>query len=504
MWVQGGCFNQDLCESLHAMTRYITSSIPYVNGVPHIGHALECIQVDTLLRYYRGRGERVRGQFGSDDNSLKNVRAAQAAGEEVEAYVARHSERFRALQDLLTLSFDDYMRTREERHIRGAQKLWSMMNPEDIYTQTYEGLYCVGCEAFYTDAEAPGGICQIHQKPLERVKEENYFFRLSKYQAVLEDLVASARLKVVPEARKNEALGFIRQGLQDFSISRSVARAEHWGVPVPNDPSQIMYVWVDALSNYITALGFADGGEAYKAFWEQAEVRSHVIGKDIMRFHVIYWPAFLLSAGLPVPTEVFIHGHFTVEGQKMSKSLGNVIAPEELVQEYGIDAVRYALLRDLPCGEDGDVSRARLDERYTELANGLGNLVGRVAAMGNKYFPEGLPFVEFATGDLEVRCHEAMTGYDFKAYLETVWSVVERANEKVDKEAPFKLVKTEPGKAKQTLAELAAMIRWLAKAFDPVMPGIAKEINHRYATERLLVGEPLFPRREKVGVGDIV
>lgn len=478
------------------MTRYLTSSIPYVNGLPHIGHALECIQVDTLLRYYRAKGETVRGQFGSDDNSLKNVRAAQAAGEDVEAYVARHSDGFRALQPLLNLSFDDYMRTREDRHIRGAQKLWSMMNPDDIYTQTYEGLYCVGCEAFYTEEDAPNGVCKTHQKPLERVKEENYFFRLSKYQTQLEELIASDRLKITPASRKNEALGFIRQGLQDFSISRSVARAEHWGVPVPNDPSQIMYVWVDALSNYITALGFADGGEAYKTFWEQADVRTHVIGKDIMRFHVIYWPAFLLSAGLPVPTEVFIHGHFTVEGQKMSKSLGNVIAPEELVTAYGIDAVRYALLRDLPCGEDGDVSRARLDERYAELANGLGNLVGRVATMANKYVPEGLPDAPFSCGDLDKSLQAAMNAYDFKAYLEVVWSVVSAANEKVDKEAPFRTVKTDPAKAKQTLAELAMMVRWIAKVLAPVMPGISMEIGHRYETGLLRTGQPLFPKQD--------
>jgi methionyl-tRNA synthetase len=478
------------------MIRYLTSSIPYVNGTPHIGHALECIQVDTLLRYYRARGETIRGQFGSDDNSLKNVRAAQAAGEEVEAYVARHSEAFKALQPLLNLSFDDFMRTREDRHIRGAQKLWSMMKAEDIYQQTYEGLYCVGCEAFYTDEEAPQGVCQIHQKPLERIKEENYFFRLSKYQAQLEELIVSDRLKITPASRKNEALGFIRQGLQDFSISRSVARAENWGVPVPNDPNQIMYVWVDALSNYITALDFADGGEAYQMFWERSDVRTHVIGKDIMRFHVIYWPAFLLSAGVSLPTEVFIHGHFTIEGQKMSKSLGNVIAPEELVATYGVDAVRYALLRDLPCGEDGDVSRARLDERYAELANGLGNLVGRVAAMANKYAPEGLPEATFSTEELNRQTETAMRAYDFKAYLEAVWSVVGAANEKVDKEAPFRMVKTDPDKAKQALAELACMVRWIAVTLAPVMPTIAAEIAHRYKTNVLLVGEPLFPKAE--------
>lgn len=438
----------------------------------------------------------MRGQFGSDDNSLKNVRAAQAAGEEIEVYVARHSEAFRDLQPLLNLSFDDFIRTREDRHIRGAQKLWSMMDPADIYQKTYEGLYCVGCEAFYADEEAPNGMCATHQKPLERIKEENYFFRLSRYQAKLEELVASDCLRVVPLSRKNEALGFIRQGLQDFSISRSVARAESWGVPVPSDPSQIMYVWVDALSNYITALGFADGTQAYQSFWEQSDERVHVIGKDIMRFHVIYWPAFLLSAGLPLPTDVFIHGHVTVEGQKMSKSLGNVIAPTELVSEYGVDATRYALLRDLSCGEDGDVSRTRLDERYAELANGLGNLVGRVAVMANKYFPEGVSAVPYAADVIDARLHEAMADYDFKAYLEIVWSVVNLANEKVDKEAPFKMIKTDPEAAKRTLSELKAMVYWLGKVLQPILPKTGSEIMRRYVGAVPLMGEGLFPRRD--------
>lgn len=478
------------------MTRYITSSIPYVNANPHIGHALEAIEVDALLRFFRQQGEDVRGQFGTDDNSLKNVRAAQNAGQEVEAYVAEHSKAFSALQGLLNLSFDDFMRTREERHIRGAQKLWSMFDPEDVYRKAYSGLYCVGCETFYLKEDVPDEICPIHKRTLEHVEEENYFFRLSRYQDELERLVASDRLRVFPVARKNEALAFIRQGLQDFSISRSVERAEHWGVPVPNDPSQVMYVWVDALSNYITALGFADDTEVYQAYWQSAEVRSHVIGKDIMRFHVIYWPAMLLSAGVPLPTEVFVHGFLTIEGQKMSKSLGNVIPPEDLVAEFGADAIRYYLLCELPCGEDGDVSRARIEERYAELANGLGNLVGRVAAMAERYFPEGLDDVEVDHHAFDQRRLESMLAYDFRQYVETVWSVVSLANEKVDKEAPFKTVKTDLVSAKRTLSELRAMILWIGNALRPVVPVAAEEICRRYQTTKPIVGSALFPRRD--------
>ncbi len=479
------------------MRRYITNSIPYVNAPPHIGHALETLQTDAWARYFRGRGDEVRVQFGTDDNSLKNVRAAREAGEDVEAYVARHAEAFRELQTLLNLRFDDFMRTREERHIRGAQKLWTLFSPEDVYKKSYRGMYCVGCEAFYTDEEARSGNCPIHAKPLEMIEEENYFFRLSRYASKLEELITSDRLRIIPEARKNEALGFIRGGLQDFSISRSVARAENWGVPVPGDSTQVMYVWVDALSNYINALGFADGAEAYHAFWENVDVRSHVIGKDIMRFHAIYWPAFLLSAGLPLPTEIFVHGFLNVEGQKISKSLGNVIAPADLVAEYGLDAVRYFLLRELPCGEDGDVSRARLEERYAELANGLGNLVGRVAVMAEKYFSGAVDSVAFSSNDLDASLHQAMTSYDFRAYLDTVWSVVTSANEKIDREAPFKLIKTDPASARITLSTLAAMIRWVGKALEPIMPATAQEIQRRYQEGHLLQGDSLFPRRDQ-------
>lgn len=476
------------------MIRYITTAIPYVNAKPHIGHALEYIQADALLRYYRAQGDTVRGLYGTDDNSLKNVRAAQAAGEDIEAFVARHAEVFRGLKDLLNLSFDDFIRTRDERHIIGAQKVWSMFNPEDIYKKSYSGLYCVGCEMFYAEAEAPGGICPIHKKQLEQIAEENYFFKLSNYQEKLTQLIESDTLKITPTSRKNEMLGFIRQGLQDFSISRSVERAEHWGVPVPNDPSQVMYVWVDALSNYITALGFNDGAD-YKKFWLEADQRLHIIGKDIARFHVIYWPAFLLSAGIPLPTEVFAHGFFTVDGEKMSKSLGNVLDPLALVGDFGVDALRYAFLRSLPYGDDGDISLEKLEERYADLANGLGNLVSRVSAMAQKYFEGALDMVDYAGDD--ARLHDLMNTYDFKAYIEAVWSVIDAANLKIDQEAPFKTAKTDLPAAKKTLSETAAMIRWVATKLAPVIPDASAEILRRYADATIIHGDPLFPRRDQ-------
>ncbi len=489
----------------------MTTAIPYVNAKPHIGHALEYIQADVIARTWRQDGDIARWQWGTDDNSLKNVRAAQTAGEETEVFVARHAEEFKKLKDVLNLSFDDFMRTRDDRHIRGAQKVWSMFKSEDVYKKAYSGLYCVGCETFYTSDEAPEGLCQIHKKPLEEVSEENYFFRLSAYQEQLETLITNDTIRITPETRKNEMLGFIRQGLQDFSISRSVARAEHWGVPVPADASQVMYVWVDALSQYITALGFADDGTDYKTYWENADERLHVIGKDIVRFHAIYWPAFLLSAGLPLPTDLFVHGFFTVNGEKMSKSLGNVLDPIDLVNDFGVDATRYAFLKLLPFGSDGDISVAKMEECYAELANGVGNLVSRVAAMVNKNFPEGIERVMFgptnavvvqgeSSIDLSDTLHEAketLRAFDFRLYIERVSFVINEANIKIDKEAPFKLVKVDRDAAKKSLSELAAMIRWIGEALAPIMPATAQEIARRYAGDVIVVGDGLFPRRDQ-------
>ncbi|NBS69931.1 methionine--tRNA ligase [bacterium] len=310
-------------------------------------------------------------------------------------------------------------------------------------------------------------------------------------------------MTIVPEERRNEMLAFAKK-LEDFSISRSVQRAENWGVPVPGDESQVMYVWVDALSNYITGLGFADDDRAFADFWVNADVRTHVIGKDIVRFHAIYWPAFLLSAGLPLPTEIFVHGFLTVEGEKMSKSLGNVVRPQEMIDVYGVDATRYLLLRDLPLVGDGDISKDRLEERYNELANGLGNLVGRVAAMANKYFDGVLDEVSSPReknhadySGLFDGIDIAIGSRDFKRYLELVQEYISVANVKIQREEPFKVFKTDPQMCKYILSELAAMIREIAHLLAPVMPGVSAEILARYTGEKIIHGEPLFPKRDE-------
>ncbi len=482
---------------MHMKKAIITTAIPYVNAAPHIGFAMELIQADALARYYRSKlgDDNVFALRGTDENSLKNVRAAEAAGEETATFVEKLAKEFESLQTDLNLSYNAFIRTREDRHIKGAQKLWAACKPEDIYKKTYKGMYCVGCEIFYTEKECPDGICPDHKKPLENIEEENYFFKLSNYQKQLEDLIASDTYKLIPESKKNEVLSFIRGGLEDFSISRSQERAKHWGVPVPGDGSQVMYVWFDALSNYITALDYHEDADLYQTFWTADDVkRIHVIGKGISRFHAVYWPAMLLSAGVPLPHELFIHGYITVEGEKMSKSIGNVYHPKELVNEYGVDAVRYFFLREIPSHGDGDYSKTRMEERYAELANQLGNLVGRVATMANKYFDGVLDKDTWvaSTDDIE----KAMDNYDFKLYIDQVFDIVRKANEHIENTQPFKLIKTDEAAAKKALSETADMIRWAANALEIIIPETAKEIQTRYNGEKILTGDPLFPRRD--------
>ncbi|HEY6740433.1 MAG TPA: methionine--tRNA ligase, partial [Actinopolymorphaceae bacterium] len=317
---------------------YVTTSIPYVNADPHLGFALEAVQADVLARHRRARGDDVRLQSGTDDNSLKNVQAAERAGVPVAELVGRYAARFRALQGALDLSYDDFLETsRDPRHRPGVERLWrACAERGDLYRKHYEGLYCVGCEAFYTPDELADGRCPEHETEPVRVSEENWFFRLSRYEDALRELYARGRLRIEPRQRANEVEAFIAHGLRDFSISRSVERARGWGVPVPDDPDQVMYVWWDALGNYVTALGFGGNDDsatsAYDAWWVNSERRIHVIGKGILRFHAVYWPAMLLSAGLPLPTDIDVHDYVTANGRKLGKSSGNAIDPFDVAE----------------------------------------------------------------------------------------------------------------------------------------------------------------------------
>ncbi|OGV89930.1 methionine--tRNA ligase [Microgenomates group bacterium RBG_19FT_COMBO_39_10] len=464
---------------------YITTAIPYVNAAPQIGFALEAIQADTLARYQRLLGKDVFFLTGSDENSLKNVQAAEEKGVSVEQLVKENSDKFYQLKEALNLSFDDFIRTTEERHIKGAQAFWQACKKTDIYKKKYKGLYCVGCETFYTEKDLVDGKCPEHQCPPEIVEEENYFFRLSAYQKWLEELIEKDKLKIIPEIRKNEVLAFIKRGLEDFSISRSVKRAHGWGIPVPNDKNQIQFVWFDALTNYITALDWQNNGPLFQKYWP-ADV--HVIGKGISRFHAIYWPAMLKSAGLTLPKEIFIHGYITINRQKISKSLGNIIDPFNLVKKYGTDPIRYYLLKEIPAYDDGDFSEKRFREVYNaDLANGLGNLTARVAKLCER---ANSP-IKRRHYEISSRVKSALEQYRFDEALEEVWLHIDASNHAINKTKAWQLHGKE---LERSLETLVSFIDALIPDLQPFLPETAKKIKKQFQGPKIKSGAPLFPR----------
>lgn len=472
---------------------FISTAIPYVNGDPHIGHSLEYVQTDVLARYFRLKygSENIFALTGSDENALKNVLAAEIAGKSTIEFIDEKTAEFKKLYETLNLSFDDFIRTTEKRHIEGAQKLWRTFKKEDIYQDTYEGMYCVGCEEFKTEKDLVDGVCPEHKKKPELVSEKNYFFKLSNYQDQIEKLITEDTIKIVPEKRKNEVLGFVREGLKDFSISRSRERARNWGVPVPDDESQVMYVWVDALSNYITALDYASEGKKYQEFWNNSEVeRIHVIGKGIVKFHALYWIGMLVSAGIPLPTQEFVHGYVTVEGNKIGKSLGNAIHPEEVVKKYGLDAFRYYLLREIPAYGDGDFSWKRMDEVYkSDLQNGLGNLVARVSTLCEK---SGLSFADTPTSyEWSKAVLDAIESYQFDKALTDIWIKIKALDETLSETKPWK---KEGKELELALQGPVSIIRYIAYQLRPFMPEVAEKIGKQFGGEKIVKGESLFPR----------
>lgn len=476
---------------------YITTAIPYVNALPHIGFALEIVQTDAFARYHRLLGEDTHFLTGTDENSLKNVLAAEREGIPVRALIDRYASVYVELTRVLDISNDDFIRTAADpRHGVGARAFWEALDRnDDIYKQTYVGLYCVGCEQFYTEDELVDGRCPEHGTVPEWVEEENYFFRLSRYADQLAELIDSGKLRVIPETRRNEVRSFIAQGLQDFSISRSRGRARQWGIEVPGDPDQVMYVWFDALQNYITALGYGTDAALYQRYWVENPERVHVIGKGITRFHAVYWPAMLLSAGQPVPTTIFVHGYLTVGGAKISKSLGNVIDPLALAGTYGADPLRYWLLRGVPPTEDTDFTIEKFERRYNaDLANDLGNLLQRTVSMLHRYRKGQIPEpgaaeavdqeLEATASEVAGRIHRAMgDDYDPQSALTAIWDLVVRANRYVEQTSPWVLAKTaRSGDTTATqrldtvLYHLAESLRLTAQALRPFLPSTAERM----------------------------
>ncbi|BCB83636.1 methionine--tRNA ligase [Phytohabitans suffuscus] len=491
-----------------AATYYVTTTIPYVNARPHLGFALELVQADVLARHRRQRGDAVRLLSGTDDNSLKNVLAAEAESVSTQDLVDRNAGAFEALREPLGLSFDDFIRTsRDPRHRPGVERLWrACARAGDLYRKHYEGLYCVGCERFYAPAELADGRCPEHGTEPQRVAEENWFFRLSRYQDQLLDLIRAGRLRIEPAARRNEVLAFIAAGLEDFSVSRSHTRARGWGIPVPDDEDQVVYVWWDALGNYVTSLGYGTAGEDYDRWWVRADRRVHLVGKGVVRFHAVYWPAMLLSAGEPLPTDVLVHDYLTAEGRKISKSSGAVVDPVALVERFGVDAVRWWLLREVPRVGDADFTVDRLAARYErDLANDLGNLVNRVVSMVHRY-RGGVPgpYQLDEAGPLVAACRAApgrvdtaLADFDFRQATAAVWRVVEEANRYVEESRPWHLARAADAPAlDRALGLLLAACQVVGDLLVPFLPAAAARITVQCTPVggRLPEPHPLFPR----------
>jgi methionyl-tRNA synthetase len=500
---------------------YITTTIPYVNARPHLGHALELVQADVLARHYRRRGYPVRFQTGTDDNSLKNVLAAGAAGVGVQEFVDANAEAFIALADPLSLSVDDVIRTScDPRHRAGVERLWqACAGAGDLYRRHYEGLYCVGCEAFYATSELTSGLCPEHGVRPQRVAEENWFFRLSRYAGRLRDEITSGRLTIEPAGRRNEVIAFIAGGLADFSVSRSVERAHGWGIPVPGDPDQVIYVWWDALGNYLTALGYGSDEVNLGRWWTGPGRRVHLLGKGVLRFHAVYWPAMLASAGLPLPTDIIVHDYLTVDGRKISKSGtsggsgGDVpVDPAALAAEYGTDALRWWLLRDVPRIGDADFTRERLIHRANdELAHGIGNLVNRVVAMIAKYrdgvIPPDREHVSLAPAGQGARASidDALAVGDFRQASSAVWSIAAEANRFISQSRPWRLADAERAGDRRAGRQLDAVLRalvgtcrQLADELEPFLPDAAARIARQTAAVNGMLppARPVFARHE--------
>ena len=467
---------------------YVTTAIDYVNGPPHIGHAIQKVWADVIARFYRQKGFNAWFLTGTDEHGASVVRAAEKLNKTPKELADENAVKFKGLREILNLSWDDFIRTSDKkRHWPGAELMWrKLVESGNIYKKHYRGLYCVGHEAFVTAKDLIGGKCTLHGTEPEIIDEENYFFRLSKYSKEIESRIKNNKLKVMPNSRRNEILSFIKNGLEDVSFSRP-AKDISWGIPVPNDPSHTMYVWCDALTNYLSAIGYGRN-DSWKKWWP---CDLHILGKDNLRFHAAIWPGMLLSAGLSLPRALFVHSFINVNGQKMSKTIGNIISPYDLVKKYGTDAVRYYFLREISSYEDGDFTYEKFEERYNaDLAKGLGNLVSRILTLAQKSDVKEVKSFKSEIKTTEKNIEKAMSEFKFNDALVAIWQLVALGDKYVDGKKPWAL-SSDSEEFKKTVGSLLFLISEIGKLLKPFLPGTSEKIAEFAENKK---SGTLFPR----------
>lgn len=466
---------------------YITTAIPYMNGDPHVGHALDYLQADVLARYYRTLGAEVKFQAGTDEHGNKIFQKARDNGVEVKEFVDEKVQKLKDFIGKLNISYTDFIRTTDDEHIRRCQEIWRRLS-NYIYKDKYEGWYCTGCERYATDKEVEEchGVCPDHQKPYEKLEEENYYFRLSDFKEQIYEAISTDELLILPEFRKREMLQLLKDS-PDVSISRPRSQLS-WGVPVPDDDSQVMYVWIDALSNYITILGYPDV-EISEWWWPAV---AQFVGKDILRFHAIIWPAMLLGLGLPLPKAIPSHGHVLVDGQKMSKSIGNVVNPTEVIDKYGSEAFRYYFLRHIDTFADSDFSWEKYEKAYkTELANDLGNLVQRLATLISKNEIE----LRGSSIIMPKKYQNLMEGFEFSKAFDYLWEKIRNLNKRIDDEKPWEMAKNgERIRLEECLIGLALELLKVNFMLSPFLPETSEKISEIFTNPVQAPKEPLFPK----------